>query len=388
MNRRRLLAGVTTAAVAATAGCGYAYGGGDVRGTATIGGSGTSTAFGGTTAFATTEDRIVRAESGSSPFSGENTSVVVADREATVRWRFDHDATTRGVAVSPSADRVYLVEEGDDGDAGAVAAAARPEADDQGDREREDPSWRAAVEAVAPPTEMARAVPVAADDHGAYVATQDGVAVVRDGDVVRTVETATPVRRLWGGTTHDPEDGSAGGVIAAVDEALVRIDGDGERIWTQDVGEVPAATVAGGRVVVHEGDDLVALDRETGTVDWRVEVGGRTGRRIAPPTVTGDRVAVVAAGAIQVLDDTTGEEAWRASGRPWSPVVVDAGSAYFVDDEVAVAVGPGGTRWTRTLDVEESRVVDAWFDGVTVAFCFASGEVVRLQREDQDRGLL
>ncbi|OYR58238.1 hypothetical protein DJ70_03730, partial [Halorubrum halodurans] len=88
MDRRRLLAALATGATAGLAGCGYAYGGGDVRDREVAGGSAVFMA--GWSAHALAGDRIAFAESGESPFEGDRTALDVIDRDADAVGTFRH----------------------------------------------------------------------------------------------------------------------------------------------------------------------------------------------------------------------------------------------------------------------------------------------------------
>ncbi|SMO33382.1 PQQ-binding-like beta-propeller repeat protein [Halorubrum cibi] len=429
MKRRRLLAAVATGAAASLAGCGYAYGGGDVRDVESAGGS--SVFASNWSAHAIAGDRIAFAESGDSPFEGERTAVEVIDRGAEEIGTFRHDGLSVGMAAGPDAERVYLRES--TGDIVAVTPAADDEAgepsgagddtdgnassDDDTATDRVDdpddwnggdpefsrvdaPDWQASIADVlgepakgTDPVERRESEPIAADGLGAYVASGPLVIAAREGEVDWTVEVGGDVRGLWCADDEGPD-----GVVVAAGDALVALAPDGSRRWRRESGAGSTLVVDGDQVLLREGDDLLALDLADGEEAWRTGVGGDG----PPPTVTGDRVAAVNRGAVRVLDREAGDPLWRAGLAPGRDrhrsLVVDAARAYFVDrDGEAVAVDAtgdaaddsgGGRAWTRDLEVRSSTVVDGWIDGGAVAFAFDTGEFVWLQRYDEDPGLL
>ncbi|MFC5134337.1 MULTISPECIES: PQQ-binding-like beta-propeller repeat protein [Haloferacaceae] len=426
MNRRRLLAALATGSTAALAGCGYAYGGGDVRRTAFAGG--TSVFMAGWSAHATAGDRIVFAESGDSPFEGERTAVDVIDRDAAVRWSFRHGDRSVGMAVDPAAERVYLRELGGvvavtppDESAGMGGADGTDDPDDTGRMEDTDgmdggpsrrpdtPDWRASLaDLTAEPVDgdgssgnepddgepgtddSDEERPIAADAHGAYVAVDAEVVAVREGGVAWTVEpsasvdSSPPVDGLWGGGSDGPD-----GVVAVAGDAVVALAPDGSRRWRYEVGNEPTLTVDGDLVLCRDGDAVVALDRPDGGEAWRTEVGSGG----VPPRVIEDRVAVTARGETRVLDRQSGDPLWRAGGAPgrdrYRSLVVDGGRAYYVGrGGEAIAVDADGRVWTRELELSGGKAVDGWLVDGAVAFAFDSGEFVWLQRRDEDPGLL
>ncbi|GAA0518589.1 hypothetical protein GCM10008992_18200 [Halorubrum aquaticum] len=433
-----MLAALATGSAASLAGCGYAYGGGDVRDVESAGGSSVF-AF-DWSAHAVAGDRIALAESGNSPFEGDRTAVDVVDRNAEEIGTFRHDGLSVGLAAGPDAERVYLRESA--GDVVAVTPAADDDvvgtggvddedAEDDGngegagngssdgsDADRVDdpddwdggepsfsrvdaPDWRASLADVigepakgSDPVERREAEPIAADARGAYVGSGAVVIAVRGGRADWTVEVDGPVRGLWcGGSGDSGGSGGPDGVVVATADAVVELGPDGSRRWSYESGSGPSPTVDGDLVLLREGDDLLALDRPGGTVAWRTGVGGDG----PPPMATDDRVAAVSRGELRVLDRGSGDPLWRAGAAPGRDrlrsLVVDAGRAYFVNrDGEAVAVDAadagGGRAWTRSLEVRSSTVVDGWIDGETVAFAFDTGEFVWLQRYDEDPGLL
>ncbi|MFC5277449.1 PQQ-binding-like beta-propeller repeat protein [Halorubrum rubrum] len=423
MNRRRLLAALATGSIATLAGCGYAYGGGDVRARELAGGSGVFMA--GWSAHATAGDRLAFAESGDSPFEGERTAVDVIDRDADAVGSFRHEGTSVGLALGSAGERAYLRESTgsvvavtptaddaagmdgeDDSDGGSDGTGANRtsdaddgdgfDADDEGpSRPVDTPDWRASLADVTgtpaagtDPVERRETEPLAADGLGAYVGSGPVVIAARGGDVDWTAEVGGDVRGLWCADAEGPD-----GVVVATADAVVALAPDGSRRWRHASGTGSSLVVDGDLVVLREGDDLLALERPDGAEAWRTGVDGGG----PPPTVTGDRVAAVSRGEVHVLDRDSGDPLWRTGVAPdrdrHRSLVVDAGRAYFVDpDGEAVAVDAadaGGDRaWTRELEVRSPTVVDGWIDGGTVAFAFDTGEFVWLQRYDEDPGLL
>lgn len=363
MRRRRLLAAVGTAALVPVAGCGYAHGGGDVRRRERV-----DVGLGprGPT-FRLAGDRIVVVDSGrhyvlrdGDPEWVDGARVAVADREGSSRWSYLHRSPARSVAVGGS---VYLLDE-----ASRVVAVGPTDVERTGSTEVDgEERWRASVDDAEPS--------LSADDRGAYVALAGGVAAVRDGTVAWRRELPAPVEELWS---------LGGGVLARTEGPLLALDADGAERWRRTVESRARVTVAADRAVVV-GDDLLGVAPD-GTVEWRYDWD----RGTRGLTVTDGRVGVADSAGIRALDAADGTRLWRLSpSMGLTTPVVGPGTLYDVVDCRAVALDDSGRRWTRDLDDGgRCRAVTGWLEDEAVAFLLESGDVVWLQRTDQDRGLL
>lgn len=363
MRRRVLLAAVATAGVSWTAGCGYAYGGGDVRDSTRLGSGG----FGGESFHAVDGDQLVYAttgrqlvwEDGESTFT-DGTEVSVWTRGGNRQWSYTHDEPAQGVAA---AEDVYLL--GGNGDLVAVAATeaeSRTATDDENETEER---WRAEMDAPRPP--------LAADERGAYVAQEGGLLAVREGSAEWTVD-------LPG--TPEALEAVEGGVVALTPDAVVGVAGDGRDSWRIDVADTATIVPAGGRVAVREPAELRVVRSSDGSDRWSVDLDGN-----GPPAMTDGVVYATEYGRVHAYDVETGTERWtsEANYAVSSPLVAAPEGVYAVGDYCeAVAVDGSGERWTRELDVERGCApVAGWLHGETVAFLFDSGAVRWLQRTDQ-----
>lgn len=215
-----------------------------------------------------------------------------------------------------------------------------------------------------------------ADGRGVYV-DAGGIAAVRDGAVAWRRSSPTPAEGLW---TFD------GGLLVRTDEALVALDGDGERRWRRSLDSGAPMAVAADHAVVP-GDGVLGIAPD-GTVDWRLD-GGASVRSMVG---TDGRVAVVEEGRTRAVDAADGTRLWSAAVAEQPPTtVVGTGALYGIYGRCfAVAVDGTGRRWSRRLESDRAGcgAVAGWLDGETVAFLLESGELVWLQRAEQERGLL
>jgi len=370
VRRRRLLAAVGTAAVASVAGCGYAPAGGEVRRTGNVGPSGgVGLGSSGTSRFVVRDDRVVGVANGryyvfrgDDPEFVDGARLAVADRDGSRRWGYVHRSEARSLAVG---EAVYLLDE-----ASAVVSVGPTEVGTDESTETEiTERWRVRVVDAEPP--------LVADGGSAYVAATDGVIAVRGG--------ATAWRRSFSGTVENlwPFDG---GLLVRTGEALVALDGDGRRRWRRAV--VPGATVAveaDRGVVVADAARGIGPD---GTVDWRLSLEGSVRSVVG----TDGRVAVAGPRGTVTVDAADGTRLWSSgvAVRPSAAVVGPEALYAVVGDSYVVAIDGTGRRWSRTLEDDEGsgEAVGGWLDGGTVAFLFGEGDVVWLQRAEQDRGLL
>lgn len=124
---------------------------------------------------------------------------------------------------------------------------------------------------------------------------------------------------------------------------------DGEQVWSVDAPLRGAAAAQSGRVYAKS-DELLAIDAETGAVDWRAPVGGE---RLTSPAATPDAVVVAdrPEGVVTAFG-VDGERRWthRTDAETRSPTVRD-GTVY-----VATAPDPGRAGRLLALDLAGGTV--------------------------------
>lgn len=363
MKRRQLLAALSAGASGAIAGCGYAYGGGDVRDETMV-----MTGGFGSRRFAIDSDRIVAARSGRMFHDdgfGEGTEVSVANRSGDTRWSYTHRSRSEAVAVG---ELVYLLDK-----RGYVVAIDRGPDETSGDIEERSADgtekWRVMVENASPP--------LVADERGAYVGSGNGVAAVRDGNVVWQHDLPGEVESL-----HVAGDT----ILAATRATVVALDRSGSERWRIETDGNPDLA-AGGRLVAIRGDGQVHVyEVKSGEERWSADVDGSRGRLAMTP----ERVYTTDHAGSRAYDASTGNLEWEhASAVPDSPLFATPESVYGIRTNCqVVAVGASGTRWTREVDDDACSLVGGWLDGETVALLFESGYIRWFQRTDQEPGLL
>lgn len=358
---------MATASVTGTAGCGYAYGGGDVREVASF----PTLEFANQALVALDSDRVVYGTSGRQIVWGSDetgfadvTELSCWSRDGELRWSHTHDVPSRSIAAA--GETVYVLDLNDSVVAiEATEVESRTETDDEYETETR---WSVAVTGARPS--------LAADEMGAYLARGGGLLAVREGsvawnlDLPETPETLVAVE---------------GGVVASLPGAAVAVAADGSDRWRIDTNGVSTVAAASGRTAVHDGDRLRVRRSLDGAESWSVDIGG-PGR----PAVTAETVYVTEYGRVRAFDAASGAERWASEPTAGiSPPLIPApkGEGVYTAsaaDCMAVAVDADGERWRRRLDIEGGcRATAGWLDGETVAFLFESGAVRWLQRTDQ-----
>lgn len=430
LRRRELLAAVT-GAVAVAAGCGYAYGGGDVRRESTVAASGDDpfSDFGRTNRYSdANDDRLVTALSGrqwvrvdGDLTMGDATEVTVSNRSGEALWDHTHLQTSAAVAHgggrrvhlldddgrvvaieavekeddgrgSVETDVVWVVELGDagadQGDTEADQVDAEVDQGEEGEGEGDGTERNGADDQEGGDEVVGPSPPIAAGERGVYVPVGDTLTAVRDGAVA------------WERALPDPPESvhvAGRRVVVATEAATIALDPDGEERWRVQTDGAVATASAGGRTVLQgtysgtlsgvDGDAAV-VRTDDGELLWSASIGEGRGR----PAVTEGVVAFLLEQEVAVYDVETGDLRLTAEipRDVVPPVVAAPDGVYSVGERncEAVALDADGIRWTRELDVGDCSVVDGWLDGETVALCFESGEIVWLQRTDQDPGLL
>jgi len=110
--------------------------------------------------------------------------------------------------------------------------------------------------------------------------------------------------------------GAGAGTLTLTKEATAQENLGTERWQFTPGGAVASPTVADGTVYVGSADsNLYAVDAQTGTEQWRFQVGG-----VASPTVADGTVYVGSADSkLYAVDAQTGTEQWRfrQAGEKW-----------------------------------------------------------------------
>ena len=441
MRRRDLLSGLATAAVGATAGCGYAPGAGDLRAEGAVR---FATAV-GRPEFVVADDRVVGFRSGDLRVGEEGvvrgTELVCATRSGETRWRRRHAPPVREVVTAGGVD--YLLD-GDDSvvavdEDGTVVGRLEPERL-RGTALAGDALW------VATPDDVVALrggdVAWSASDAGLRgvrfpdVATAGGTAVVATAGELVAVEADRATWRRSGeyglvDATGDHAYVTDGGALAALDLAdgtrrwargedyatnasvleragtafVRRLGGleahdvdDGRRLWADEAAGDLLET--GARTVLVVGDRrVVGVDAADGTRRWRLDGDERVlGTGAGEVFVADDR-------GLAALDARDGQRLWdlETSLDVETPLVRGERALYVVAtgerDCVAAAVDGDGYRWSRTLREEPSDGVEwgsevvvpggcdlaaTWLDAETVTFLFRSGRLLRFQRRDRE----
>jgi len=124
---------------------------------------------------------------------------------------------------------------------------------------------------------------------------------------------------------------------------------DGEQVWSVESPIRDRVATATGRVYANS-DEQLAIDAETGAVDWRASIGGE---RLTSPAAT-DAVVVFTnrPDGVVAAFDPTGERRWtyRTETETRSPTVADD-TVYVATSEV-----PGREGRLLALDVEDGTV--------------------------------
>ncbi len=400
MRRRTFLATLASGGLVATAGCGYAYGGGDRRATESFGGG--SSGFNRSTYHATGIERIARVRTGDgfAPFS-EPTELGVFDLGGEPVWRADHDAVTVAVAGDPLLETIVAIEEADT--SADLVAFTAPEADDEADADRgETPegsvAWRAVIDELGDREGGAAVPPITAGDAAAYLALDGTILAVHDGE--ERWRASTDIGQI--GSIHVADgrtvdvDGEIDGVVVSGENAVVALDPtDGSERWrygaTEPDGptiEIPREFVPDPQVHLHDGDRLIGLDWRDGSTNWETETVSASSTNPRAPSTTEGLVAVVGSSGLAAVDAADGTERWRMDRRVGSPVAIDRERVYWMDGSTTVATGPDGTQWRRDLDDVSGRALTAWLAGDRVGFAFDDSTIVLLQREDEEPGVL
>jgi len=131
-----------------------------------------------------------------------------------------------------------------------------------------------------------------------------------------------------------------------------------EQAWRLTLGVLPSAggAIDEARVYIPMRDALlIALDRETGVLQWMREVHTEL-----PPVVAGGTVYVAADGAIRALDAATGEDRWQTplTATVVAPMTWDTGWLIAMvepGEVVALRAADGEILWRRPVGAVSSH---------------------------------
>lgn len=174
-------------------------------------------------------------------------------------------------------------------------------------------------------------------------------AAVRDGTVYAAADSGT-VRALgisdggrrWVADVGSPircavTAGSDAVVVASADATLTALDpGSGAKQWTRSVDQptVTSPVLADGTLYWAAGNVVLAIDLESGQVQWKRETDGYTGLNHVGPSPVGSQGTIYATtgrSTMYAFGRSDGTERWSFSPSPETDVVsvaVDAGQVY------------------------------------------------------------
>ena len=163
-----------------------------------------------------------------------------------------------------------------------------------------------------------------------------------------------PATGTWSQSGHDPRNTAASDVI---------VPERGTPAWNAgDATTIPPLVV--GETVYSVGSDLRALESETGSHRWQVDLDSDSASAtLTQPAVASGHVLLASEGQLRAFDVEDGSELWtrQIDGAPLGPITVDSdgrmGIIPFerpVADEpvvelVAFTVSSGETEWTAPL---------------------------------------
>jgi len=202
-----------------------------------------------------------------------------------------------------------------------------------------------------------------------------------------------PARGTWSQSAHDARN-SASSDITVPDR--------GTPAWNAgDATTIPPLIV--GETVYSIGDELVAVDSETGSQQWQADLDSESSSvSHIQPAVANGRVLLGSEGQIRAFDSEDGSELWTRSidGYPLGPITVDAddriGIIPFerpvaeepVVELVAFAVTSGETEWTTPLLTSGRMTPPAIVDNRVYAAGYASDETPIIRCLEADTGEL
>ncbi len=361
MKRRSYLAGLGTAGIALTAGCGFAHAGGALREEDSL------PSPTGHRLYDRISDRFIIGRSGTGwvrNAQGElsfetHTSIASGTREGIVGWRTALEGTSDALAACDlvyllQEDRIVAIEPGEDADPrGAPALDAATV------------HWSIETDAAEPP--------LAAADGGVYLRRDTRIARMTDGEELWAE--SLPGAPL---SLHADDDG----VIALTATAVVCFDRSGDERWAIETDGEPSIDCREDAVAIRDDGELQLVDRDDGTERWRESIppGG------SAPRIGKTSLAIATGQGIERYDRKTGERDWRVTDghRPRPVLIPEADSLYAATGNGTVlAVEEGEVRWRWSDTVTEDPLA-GWVDTDRVAFLYGDGTIRRFQRRDEE----
>ncbi len=358
MRRRQLLAALGGGAMTTIAGCGYAYGGGDLREEIRVPGAGTAedghlfVRMGEHVVTARSGLRWIRDGDGEMQFT-VGTTVRRFDRHGVVDWQFNHFEGTRALAIG---DRAFLLEEKH-----LVASApidAPIDYDGRGRPIQTERAWRMHMDDALGQ--------LAAVEDLVVAATHNTVVGMRDGEERWSLDTPDPVAGV---------EESDGCIYIRTTAGLICANTTGTTVWERDVTPEAAVGLGPRRVIVHDSDELRCLSTNDGAEEWTLPLDGPATDVVIGPTAA----FVRAASTVHAIDFSAGSHRWSVETGIREPAgaVPAEDAVYLGSDRAVYAIDGDGRRWHHPLeDVEDDPAIDGWIANDRVALLYPSGRLL------------
>ena len=363
MNRREVLGGMAAGLTAGLAGCGYAYGTGDIRerqsltGTSVFGPENQDVLRDGDRILvASQRDNTLRPSLPDEDPPDSEIDLSAFDLDGDSQWEYSRAGTY--TAVTLGGEGAYLVD--DESRVEAVVPAG-----DEGERE-----WSVELTNAGPP----------------IAGSPELVAVTTSGSVAAVSE-----ELLWERAVTDVQDLFVVGRATVIlgEEKLRVIDETGTETYRQ-AGDDLLVTTDAERLYLTDETELWAVDPATGERLWEQPAEGLW----TALTVEGDILGLRSTSEVRVFE-TSGTSLWNADVSTSSDSLLPTSEwGYTVLGCELHGFASDGQQWSRDLDLCSSggfcgdcQQVDGWIDGELVCYLFESGELIRVQRTDQRRGL-
>ena len=200
-----------------------------------------------------------------------------------------------------------------------------------------------------------------------------------------------PATGTWSQSAHDARNSAASDVT---------IPDRGTPAWNAgDATTIPPLVI--GETVYSIGEELVAVDSETGSQQWQADLDSESpSPSHVQPAVASGYVLLGSEGKLHAFDSEDGSERWTRSieGYPLGPITVDADGQIgiiplerTVADEpvvelVAFTVGSGETEWTAPLLTSGRMAPPAIVDNRVYAAGYAPDETPIIRCLEADTG--
>ncbi|WP_336327525.1 outer membrane protein assembly factor BamB family protein [Halovenus sp. HT40] len=365
MNRREVLGGIAAGLTAGLAGCGYAYGTGDIRERQSLTGR---SLFGIETQdvlrdgdrilVAKQRDNTIRPSLPDEDPPDSEIDLSAFDLNGESQWEYSRAGTYTAATLAGAG--AYLVDDGS-----RVEAVAPSGDDTEGERE-----WSAELPDAGPP--------IAGSPELVAVTTSGGVAAVSE-------------RLLWERVVDDLQDLFVVGRATVIHTAnrLRVIDESGTETYHR-TGDDLLVTTDAERLYLTDETEVWAVNPATGERLWEQPAEGLW----TTLTVEGEVLGLRSTSEVRTFE-TTGAPLWNADISTSSGSFLPAAEwGYYVPGCELHGFSPNGQRWNRDLTLCSSggfcgdcQQVDGWIDGELVWYLFESGDLICVQRTDQRRGL-